>query len=293
MKKILIEIIIQLLSMLPLCVIRGIGCLIGDISLKFSKRSAARLRKNLLITGLANPSNIDEMVRKTAHAQGMTLAEALLIAWRKDRKYIESLCNVDQDSFNLVNDALARGERILFFTPHIGNFELALKYYLYNLPLDIKFLYKPSKNPIINQIMLDGRKELNASPEPTNSKGVRTLMKHFQDGGDIGILPDNVAAGGSGDWLKFFGQDVYATTLAAKIYQQYKPMTIIMQSIRTKKGFDMKFIQFKPTSVDTHTLMQELYNTLEKMVLEAPEQYYWSYDRFRNVDNASPRPQTN
>jgi KDO2-lipid IV(A) lauroyltransferase len=293
MKKILIEIIIQLLSMLPLCVIRGIGCLVGDISLKFSKRSAARLRKNLLITGLANPSNIDEMVRKTAHAQGMTLVEALLIAWRKDRKYIESLCNVDQDSFNLVNDALARGERILFFTPHIGNFELALKYYLYNLPLDIKFLYKPSKNPIINQIMLDGRKESNASPEPTNSKGVRTLMKHFQDGGDIGILPDNVAAGGSGDWLKFFGQDVYATTLAAKIYQQYKPMTIIMQSIRTKKGFDMKFIQFKPTSDDTHTLMQELYNTLEKMVLEAPEQYYWSYDRFRNVDNASPRPQAN
>lgn len=293
MKKILIEIIIQLLSMLPLCVIRGIGCLVGDISLKFSKRSAARLRKNLLITGLANPSNIDEMVRKTAHAQGMTLVEALLIAWRKDRKYIESLCNVDQDSFNLVNDALARGERILFFTPHIGNFELALKYYLYNLPLDIKFLYKPSKNPIINQIMLDGRKESNASPEPTNSKGVRTLMKHFQDGGDIGILPDNVAAGGSGDWLKFFGQDVYATTLAAKIYQQYKPMTIIMQSIRTKKGFDMKFIQFKPTSVDTHTLMQELYNILEKMVLEAPEQYYWSYDRFRNVDNASPRPQAN
>ncbi|RTK97381.1 MAG: hypothetical protein EKK64_01520, partial [Neisseriaceae bacterium] len=169
----------------------------------------------------------------------------------------------------------------------------ALKYYLYNLPLDIKFLYKPSKNPIINQIMLDGRKESNASPEPTNSKGVRTLMKHFQDGGDIGILPDNVAAGGSGDWLKFFGQDVYATTLAAKIYQQYKPMTIIMQSIRTKKGFDMKFIQFKPTSVDTHTLMQELYNILEKMVLEAPEQYYWSYDRFRNVDNASPRPQAN
>lgn len=293
MKKILIEIIIKLLSMLPLCVIRGIGCLVGDISLKFSKRSAARLRKNLLITGLANPSNIDEMVRKTAHAQGMTLVEALLIAWRKDRKYIESLCNVDQDSFNLVNDALARGERILFFTPHIGNFELALKYYLYNLPLDIKFLYKPSKNPIINQIMLDGRKESNASPEPTNSKGVRTLMKHFQDGGDIGILPDNVAAGGSGDWLKFFGQDVYATTLAAKIYQQYKPMTIIMQSIRTKKGFDMKFIQFKPTSVDTHTLMQELYNILEKMVLEAPEQYYWSYDRFRNVDNASPRPQAN
>jgi len=80
----------------------------------------------------------------------------------------------------------------------LGNFELALKYYLYNLPLDIKFLYKPTKNPIINQIMLDGRKESNASPEPTNSKGVRTLMKHFQDGGDIGILPDNVAAGGSG-----------------------------------------------------------------------------------------------
>mgnify|MGYP003439295161 CR=1 FL=1 len=28
----------------------------------------------------------------------------------------------------------------------------------------------------------------------------------------------------------------------------------------------------------------------EKLIIEAPEQYYWSYDRFRNVDGAKPKP---
>ena len=37
--------------------------------------------------------------------------------------------------------------------------------------------------------------------------------------------------------------------------------------------------------------MQELYSELEKLVRETPEQYYWSYDRFRHPDNAKPKPE--
>ncbi len=291
MKKFIINIVLKLLSLLPLKAIRGIGKLVGILSLKLSKRSSKRLRHNLLITGLASPANIDKMVKDTAQAMGMTLVEALLIAWQKNMKRIEQMCTVvDQASYDLVYNTLASGKKILFFTPHIGNFEIGLKYYTHRLPIDIKILYKPSKNKIINEIMLNGRTESNIYPEPTTRRGVMALMKHFQDGGDIGILPDNVASGGNGDWVKFFGQDVYATTLSAKIYQQHKPTTMIMRCIRTAKGFDIGFIPFTPSSDDTKTIMQELYHVIESMIREAPEQYYWSYDRFRTVQNAKPKP---
>lgn len=292
MKKNLINSTLKILSLLPLSGIRAVGSLVGVIALKSSKRTALRLRNNLLVTGLATPENIDEMVTNTAKSLGMTLAEAALIAWQKKYDYINRLFEVD-DSFYQVKEILASGKNIVFLTPHIGNFELAIKYFALNLPMKINILYKPEKDPVLNAIMLEGRTESNVIPVPTNRKGVLSLMKHLKSGGTIGILPDNVASGGDGEWVKFFGQYVYATSLTAKICQMPDTRTVLVQSIRTTTGFKARCIPFNPSSQDTHEIMQELYVEIEKLVREAPEQYYWSYDRFRNVDNAKPKPQDN
>ena len=79
-----------------------------------------------------------------------------------------------------------------------------------------------------------------------------------------------------------FGQDVYATSLAAKICQQPDTIAVIVPNLRTETGFKSKCVPFKPSNSDTHDIMQELYREIEKLVREAPEQYYWSYDRFRH-----------
>lgn len=290
MKKNLINSALKILSLLPLSGVRAIGALVGVIALKSSKRTSQRLRNNLLVTGLATPENIDEMVANTAKSLGMTLAEAALIAWQKKYAYINRLFEVD-DSFYQVKEILASGKNIVFLTPHIGNFELAIKYFALNLPMKINILYKPEKDPVLNAIMLEGRTERNVVPVPTNRKGVLSLIKHLKSGGTIGILPDNVASGGDGEWVKFFGQYVYATSLTAKICQMPDVRTVLVQNVRTATGFKIRCIPFNPSSQDTHEIMQELYVEIEKLVREAPEQYYWSYDRFRNVDNAKPKPQ--
>ena len=289
MKKILIKSLMRLLSYLPLSVIRWIGATIGLISLRFSKKSAKRLPHNLLITGLATPENVEKMTKDTAKALGMTLVEAVLIAWQKNKKRITRLSEVDE-SFYEVKRLMEAGKNVVFLTPHIGNFEVAVKYFSYYLPMDIQILYKPSKDPVLEELMVEGRKEHNITPVPTNRKGVLSLMKHLKSGGSIGILPDNVASGGDGEWVKFFGQDVYATSLAAKICQILDTHVVIVANTRTKKGFHSRCIPFKPTNNDTHDIMQELYTALEQLVKETPEQYYWSYDRFRHPDNAKPKP---
>lgn len=290
MKKFFITTLMKLLSLLPLSVIRWIGATIGLISLKFSKKSAKRLPHNLLITGLATPETVDELTKKTAQALGMTFTEAALIAWQKNKNRITKLSQVDE-SFYAVKRLMEEGKNIVFLTPHIGNFEVAVKYFSYYLPMDIQILYKPSKDPVLEEIMVEGRSEPNITPVPTNRKGVLSLMKHLKSGGSIGILPDNVASGGDGEWVKFFGQDVYATSLAAKICQIPDTHVVIVANTRTKKGFHSRCIPFKPSNDDTHDIMQELYSELEKLVRETPEQYYWSYDRFRHPDNAKPKPE--
>ena len=291
MKKIIINSILSLLSKLPLSMIRALGSCVGLISLKLSNKSAKRLPHNLLITGLATPETVAKMTKDTAKALGMTLAESALIAWQKDKKRINKLLHVDEESFGEVKRLMESGKNVVFLTPHIGNFEVAVKYFSYHLPMNIQILYKPSKDPVIEEIMLEGRRESNITPVPTNRKGVLSLMKHLKSGESIGILPDNVASGGDGEWVKFFGQDVYATSLSAKICQIPDTHVVIVSSIRTPKGFFSKCVTFKPQSMETQPIMQELYHEIEKLVREAPEQYYWSYDRFRHPLNAKPKPE--
>ncbi len=288
MKKLILHSLLFILSKLPLPAIRWLGGVIGLISLKLSKKSAKRLPHNLLITGLATIDTVSDLTIATAKSLGMTLVEAALIAWSHDRKKIEKLSQVDE-SFYAVKKLIENGQNVVFLTPHIGNFEVAVKYFAYNLPMNIQILYKPSKDNVIEQIMLNGRREANITPVPTNRKGVISLMKHLKAGGCIGILPDNVASGGDGEWVKFFGQDVYATSLAAKICQMPNTHVVIVQNLRTKTGFSSKCIPFNPIENDTHAIMQELYLEIERLVREAPEQYYWSYDRFRHPNNAKPK----
>ena len=289
MQKLLLSSLLWLLSKLPLSAIRGLGGLVGLAALRLSKKSARRLPHNLLITGLATPETVAQMSIATAKAMGMTLAEAILIAWSKNRRRIDKIFKVDA-SFYAVKQLLESGQNVVFLTPHIGNFEVAVKYFAYHLPMQLNILYKPAKNPAIESIMFNGRSEANILPVPTNRKGVLALMKHLKSGGCIGVLPDNVASSGDGEWVKFFGQDVYATSLAAKISQIPNTSVVLVSSLRTDGGFLSKCVPFKPSTDNIQQTMQELYSAIEELVREAPEQYYWSYDRFRQPENSKPKP---
>jgi KDO2-lipid IV(A) lauroyltransferase len=126
MKKVVINLGLALLGCLPLWLIRKLGAGLGLLILRFSNKSAKRLPHNLLITGLATPNTVKQLTRATAKALGMTLLEAIAIAWQKDCKRINKLFSVDE-SFYQVKQLLSDGKRVVFLTPHIGNFELAVK----------------------------------------------------------------------------------------------------------------------------------------------------------------------
>lgn len=288
MKKTIITSLMFVLSFLPLSVIRVLGSVVGIVALKISKRTANRLKNNLLKSSIATTENVEVLARQSAKEMGKTLVESALLGWTRNQN-LDDLFEVD-NSFDKVFELKKQGKKLLFLTPHIGNFEVAMKFYGKYLPIDICYLYKPTKDKDFNQIMLDGRKAINMHPEPTTRKGVLAMMKHYQNGGDIGILPDNVASGGNGEWVKFFGQYVYAATLTAKLCKNHDTSTVLVQSLRTKTGFRSRCIIFEPKATDIKSITQELYHEIEKMVMDAPTQYYWSYDRYRNVGHAKPKP---
>ena len=279
-KLLIIKLIFRLLSYLPLSVLRGLGGVIGIISVKFSKRSGKRLKANLLATGICTEENVDKVAQDAAREWGKTIIESVTIAWQRPATKCMELA-LQRSNFEQVLAAIKHGP-VLFLTPHIGNFEIGIKA-TSAIVTDSVFniLYKPSKDPVFNAIMLGGRTEANINPVPTTRHGVVQLLRALKSGGIAGILPDNVASGGDGVWVDFFGKKVYATTLTAKFILFPSVTTFFTSTLRVKEGFVIDYIPYVPQTTEVALIVQDLYKMLEVMVLETPTQYYWSYDRFR------------
>ncbi|MCC2645620.1 MAG: hypothetical protein K0R94_1398 [Burkholderiales bacterium] len=285
MKLFIFQLIFKMMSYLPLSFLRSLGSIIGIIGFKFSKRSGRRMKANLLATGICTEENIDKFARDAAKEWGKTIVETVAIAWQKGPAVCAKLAS-QGINFDQMLAATKLGP-VLFLTPHIGNFEIGVKA-VSAIVKDrtLNILYKPSKNPVFNAIMLDGRTETNIKPAPTTRQGVAQLLRALKNGGVIGILPDNVASGGDGVWVDFFGKKVFATTLAAKLILFPGVTTFFVSSMRVDNGFIMDYRSYIPKTTNISEIVQDIYKTLETIVLNAPTQYYWSYDRFRTPGHA-------
>lgn len=285
-KRELIRTLLIIGSLFPLSYIRRLGRAVGILMLAFSPRLRKRLKENLLKTKICAISEVNELSRSTSENLGMLLLETLFISWQRSKRYNFYLCN-KTNGFEGVEQACKENLPILFLTPHVGNFEIILKRTAYLLKTK-KFtvLYKPDKNKWWNELMVSGRTEDNITPMPTNKKGIIALVKALKNGEIVGVLPDSIASQGDGVWTEFFANRVFATTLAAKLSLLPKVKTFIVACYRNKNGFEANYIPFSATSNDITTTVREIYRVIEEIVRKSPEQFYWSYDRFRAPDHA-------
>lgn len=282
--------LLWLLSFLPLGSIQFLGSVIGRLSFRFSKRTTTRLKDNLLKSRVATKANIDELSFQTAKESGKTMAEALFLAWQRSKVYIAKSFSVETVNLDLLQQAVLDKRPIVCLTPHVGNFEIALKYTALVVDQQFTVLYKPSKAKWLNKLMLNGRTENNIRPVPTTRYGIVELVKALKRKEIIGILPDSIASSGEGVWVKFFGQDVFATTLAAKMMQFKDAVIFIVGSKRLAHGkFVINYLPYTLKSDNLQEIVQDTYKVFEQLILEAPDQFYWSYDRFRTPKHAASK----
>ena len=282
----LIRAILKCLSFLPLTIINYCAIKLGLLLINKSNKAKLRVQNNLLKTKLANIDNLEYMTNQVAIETGKTLLEALLIAWSKNKYYnyklIANFYNLD-----LVEPAVKQDTAILFLTPHIGNFEIALKATAHMFNKQFNILYKPNTTLFLEDLMYHGRSENNIKPLPTNTSGISSIVRAIKNKELIGILPDSVASQGEGVWVNFFENKIFAPILVAKLILSYKIPVFIVASKRNNNknnsaiNFDLEYIPFNITSTNAQELMQEIYNILEAIIKKNPTQYYWSYDRFR------------
>jgi KDO2-lipid IV(A) lauroyltransferase len=229
-----------------------------------------------------NEIALQQRIRLSIRSQCLTYIE-FVKCWGMPPQYsLDLLKNVH--GAERLEDALANQKGVIVVIPHFGCWELLNAWLnVYTQPM---IMYKPDKIKGVNRYILNARQKFNATLVPTDETGIRQIFRHLKQGGLTVVLPDHLPKASGGIYSHFFQQNTLSTTLVSKMAAKTQCNVIGLSCIRNPElsSFDVHCIDL-PTSIQSSDLQQSVDSlnlAMQEMIHLAPEQYIWSYKRFRN-----------
>ncbi|MGP4788457.1 lysophospholipid acyltransferase family protein [Psychrobacter sp. 1Y11] len=183
-------------------------------------------------------------------------------------------------------EGLANPNGMLAIVPHLGTWEMMNAWL--NQFGSPTIMYKPVKDKLTDDFVLQGRARLNATLVPTDSSGVKAIFKTLKQGGFSIILPDHVPDPSGGVIVPFFGVETLTSTLAPKLASKTKCALVGLSCIRRddNRGFDIHCYKLnnpalyeRNTEVATHALNL----AMQEMIEDKCSHYMWGYRRFKHI----------
>jgi len=283
-RKLLLKLSLNLIAILPLAVVQVIGAVLGFLAYICSKHYRSLFRPQY--ESVVNSHHLPFKLWHAVRASGMLFSDSLWI-WRNPQKALQL---VEVQNWDLVESAINEGHGLVMLTPHLGGFEIIPRVLAQHFPATI--LYRPSRQEWLNEVVEEGRAYPNMHFVPTNLNGVRQMTRALSRGEAIGILPDQVPSGGEGVWVPFFGRPAYTTPLPARLANRNNTPVVMFTAKRKDigKGWLMQAARLATLSEDATTAAAELNVAIENAILIAPEQFIWSYNRYKHPIGAELPP---
>jgi KDO2-lipid IV(A) lauroyltransferase len=278
-------ILFDVLARLPLRVLHWIGSILGWASYLFSYGYASRMRENLSNAGLTGSA---PETRSLLHANIREMGKGVLeLPWVWRRPLENVLLGIKQcHGWEHIEAAHAQGKGVIALTPHMGCFEIISLFIASRMP--ITSMYRPSRWKFLDKLMLEGRKRGQTKLAPTDLGGVRLLLRALKRAEVIGVLPDQVPGNGEGEWAPFFGRPAYTMTLIGRLAEASGATVVMCRSRRLPRG-EGYALYFTPLVFDmTKSIPVQLNAALETEIRQCPEQYLWSYNRYKVPSGALP-----
>ena len=284
MRKLLLKLCLNTIALLPLALVQVIGAFLGMLAYVGSKQYRSLFRPQY--ESVIRARGLQFKLWTAVLASGMLFSDSLWI-WRNPKK---ALAITAVHNWNIVQDAMSEGKGMIILCPHLGGFEIIPRYLAQHFPATI--MYRPSRQEWLNEVVEEGRAYPNMHFVPTNINGVRQMTRALSKGEAIAILPDQVPSGGDGIWANFFGRPAYTTTLPIRLANRHNTPAVMFTARRSVlgRGWTIDAKRLDSFSDDPNIAVKELNTAIENAVLVAPEQFIWSYNRYKHPAGAELPP---
>ena len=152
-------------------------------------------------------------------------------------------------------------------------------------------MFRPPRQPALRPLLEAGRRRGSVALVPANTRGATALLAALRRGEWIGILPDQVPTGGEGEWAPFFGRPAFTMTLAAKLIER-TGASALMSGLRA--AAPRPRLDDPDRAADAagarrrESATAAMNRALEAAIRRRPEQYLWSYHRYRAPAGVTP-----
>jgi Kdo2-lipid IVA lauroyltransferase/acyltransferase len=229
------------------------------------------------------------LIRASLVETGKTAAElGAMWLWEIPR-VLQSVRGVSGE--HLLEQARSRGRGVILASPHLGAWELAGLYCATRCPLTS--LYRPPRIAALEDAVRRWRERSGAQLVPTEARGIRALYQALRRGEAVGILPDQAPGrkrgrkqgGEGGVFAPFFGVPADTMTLISRLAAKAGAPVLLVYAQRLPRGsgYHVHFLA-APDGVagaNPQRAAHELNRAIEQCVRAVPEQYQWSYKRFK------------
>jgi KDO2-lipid IV(A) lauroyltransferase len=187
-----------------------------------------------------------------------------------------------------LDDALARGKNVILLAPHFVGLDMGGV----RLSMDMKYvsMYRKARDPLLEYLFQRRCRFGGAVLE--RMSGLRPIIRYIREGRPFYYLPDQDMGERASVFVPFFGIPTATVTTLSRIAETTNAVVIpcITRILPHGRGYEVLFhppFENFPTD-DPVADARHMNEQIEQWVREMPDQYMWSYRRFKTRPNNEP-----
>jgi Kdo2-lipid IVA lauroyltransferase/acyltransferase len=279
--------VMKLLAMLPFPVLMGIGRALGAVIERYPspRRKVAATNIALCFPELDAKAHAD-LVDAHLRDIGLMLIEFAL-GWMGSDRAIAKI-PVRFEGLEHLAAVHATGKGALLVGGHFSHLELCAR--LVSQRIRIAGMYRRMDNPVFEWAVLRAR--LGYAKTMFDKDDIRGTVKYLRGGGTLWYAPDQDMRSKDNVFVPFFG--VPAATITATHHLARMGQSVVIPFFHRRlpgsQGYVLRLgapLEGLP-STDAETDTQQVNQSIEQMVREAPEQYLWVHKRFKTRPEGYP-----
>jgi KDO2-lipid IV(A) lauroyltransferase len=313
---ILANLLLWILSCIPLSWLRGLARVMGWISARLNTESAVVTAANLAHCYPDMDASARARLTEQSLSHTAMLGLEAGVTWRSSVADCLALVQQEQGR-ELLADAVAADTGVLLLVPHLGNWEFMSPWLC---EFGLTALYDPPKIQALDSIIREARERAGIQMLPIDAGGLRRIYQVLarqkpsrelepnsgSSGGPSGapsgaqcvansgglrsglvvLLPDQAPGRHAGSvMVPFFGQPAHTMTLVHRLVKRTKPRLLMGGALRVPGGFKVVIepLAQAPYLESPEAAATAMNESLEAFIAQAPEQYQWEYKRFKRT----------
>jgi Kdo2-lipid IVA lauroyltransferase/acyltransferase len=241
-------------------------------------KSKKIIKKNLKIfSDRVSNLNEEEIIKNMWKNYGMTFIEYIFLDYFNKKN---SLVDIKDDA-NL-SKIIQEKKPVIFVSGHFANFEI-MSMEITKKKISLATIYRPLNNIFLNPFMEYLRKKYICKNQIKKGiQGVKETINYIKNNNSVALMIDQRVS--EGEKIKFFNKLALTTTLPAQLSRKFGMDIIPVYIIRKKdNNFIIEFQKrIKPTSFKSKIeLTEELNKILEKMIVNNPNEWIWTHNRWK------------